>query len=116
MHEQGTPSSIEDALLWLNDRLGKSVAVWVEVDRGIVHSVLSVEGELRHWSEGRSPDRVHGRDDVAGLYDIGDGGCSIDLSDLEPLGVWTVPDDVTHLVVRIDESTTLDIVEQEDDE
>jgi hypothetical protein len=55
MQGQGTPSSIEDALLWLNDRLGKSVAAWIAVEDGdSIFSVFDAEGELRHWSEGKA--------------------------------------------------------------
>jgi hypothetical protein len=51
----------------------------------------------------------------AGLYDIGD-GASINLGDVHPLEVVTWPEDPDQdrLTIRIDENTTLEIVEQED--
>jgi hypothetical protein len=107
------------ALLWLNDRLGKRVTVWVGIERGDLElCVIETQGELRHWTESgqgqlteeRESGHGIGRDEVAGLYDIG-GGVSLDLSDVRPLEVSTPLDD--HLTIRHDENTTLQVVEQE---
>jgi hypothetical protein len=112
MHEQGTPGwTLDDALLWLNDRRGRSVAVWVEVEEGDYASgVLSAEGELRHWSEGTTAVRATSREEIAGLYDVGEGS-SFDLSNLRPIEVSASDD---KLSIRLDERTTLLIEEQED--
>jgi hypothetical protein len=73
-------------------------------------AVFTAEGELRHWSEGRAAVRAASRDDVAGLYDVGD-GASFDLTDVRPLEVTASADTLT---VRLDEHTTLHVDEQED--
>ena len=101
--------TLDDALLWLNDRLGKSVTVWIAVEHGDTEtSILEATGVLEHWSEGRAGARAVGREDIAGLYDVG--GASFDLSDVQPLGVETPLAD--HLVIRLDQNTTLQVLEQ----
>jgi hypothetical protein len=80
-----------------------------DVEQGDLElSILEAAGELRHWSEGRGADRASGREDVAGLYYVG--GASLDLSDVRPLEVALWGDD--HLAIRLDERTTLHVVEQ----
>ena len=114
MQGQGTPSSIEGALLWLNDRLGKSVAAWIAVEEGdAIFTVFDAEGELRHWSEGKAAILAPSREEIAGLYDVGD-GASFDLSGVRPLEVTTWPDE-DHLIVRLDERTTLNVEQHEED-
>ena len=96
--------TIDDVLLWLNDRLGKSVHVEVQVERGDLSiTVLEAEGVLEHWSERASSHdlnvpheartrfvrqlrRVLSRQsvDLAGWYAIGD--AHFDLSELDHLG------------------------------
>jgi hypothetical protein len=101
--------TLADALLWLNDRLGTRVTALIAVERGDLEiSILEAGGELRHWSEDRGADRAASRDDVAGLYDVG--GAALDLSDVRPLEVKALADD--HLLIRLDETTTLQVVEQ----
>jgi hypothetical protein len=103
--------NLDDALLWLNDRLGGNVAVEIVVYRGDMEvAVLRAQGELRHWSAAQGAGRAVSREDVAGLYDVG--GAALDLTDVRPLEVTTGPDD--QLTVRLDEHTTLVIVEQDD--
>jgi hypothetical protein len=76
----------DEAMIWLNDRLGQPAAVYVELDRGDYdRSVLSAEsGMLQHWRADK-PRAVawtaYTRDDIAGLYDIGD--VAVDLSDID---------------------------------
>jgi hypothetical protein len=78
-------------------------------DRGdLEFGVFEVAGELRHWTEGRGAVGAANRDDVAGLYEVGD-DASLDLSDVRPLEVSMPLDD--HLTVRLDENTTLNVVE-----
>jgi hypothetical protein len=49
MHDEHTR---EDVLLWLYDRLGKSVSVSIEVGPEDPRSpVLRTAGELRHWTQ-----------------------------------------------------------------
>jgi hypothetical protein len=78
--------------------------------------VFDAAGELRHWSEGAKPSLLlvggkRPRDDPAGLYEIGE-GATINLTNVHPIGVWTLPDDPSHLFVQVDENTTLQVVEQ----
>jgi hypothetical protein len=102
--------SRDEALLWLNDRLGKRVAIWIGINRGHLElDVFEVAGELRHWTEGQAAGRAANRDSVAGLYEVGD-DASLDLSDVRPLEVSMPLHD--HLTVRLDENTTLNVVEQ----
>jgi hypothetical protein len=105
--------TLDDALLWLHDRLGRDVNASITIERGDLElGVLEVSGKLRHWSEGKWS-RAVSRDDVVGLYAVGE-NCALDLSDVQPLEIGTWPDDPSHLVVRLDVNTTLDVVEQED--
>jgi hypothetical protein len=117
VHDEPTPSDeafLDEALLWLNDRLGKSVTVLIALHTGDTDvSVLEAAGELRHWTEGRAAVRAASRDDVAGMYDVG-GDATLDLTHVRPLHIATWPDEDDHLVVRIDESTTLQVVVHDD--
>jgi hypothetical protein len=65
----------DDALLWLNDRVGRPAAVYVTVERGMYSQcVLACErGVLEHWTADKPTSwpghPVHvPRDDIAGLY------------------------------------------------
>jgi len=99
------------ALIWLNDRLGKNVFVWVAVKQGEFEvGVIDAQGLLRHWSHGEDADDAVGREDIAGLYEVG--ATSIDLSDVRPVDVATWPDNPEHLMVRLDENTTLHVSQQ----
>jgi hypothetical protein len=84
------PIERDDALLWLNDRVGRDVSIYVEIDCGdYTASVLSCESAvLRHWrrtDEQAGWARKHPRDDIAGLYYLtsprGDEGVGLDLTD-----------------------------------
>jgi hypothetical protein len=73
----------DEVLLWLNDRLGRHfhVSFGIKCNDG-TYVMLSVEGNLAHWSEdpeadGLTPDH---RDELIGLYDVGDN--MLNLSDL----------------------------------
>lgn len=104
--------NLDDALLWLNDRLGKDVTVNVMVERGDVpFSVFDAGGELRHWTDGTAALEAPSRDHIQGIYDVGE-GASFDLSNVQPLEVTTEPDE--SLVIRLDEKTTLDVVEHKE--
>jgi hypothetical protein len=78
----------DEALLWLNDRVGRDVSIYVEIDCGdYTANVLSCEGgELRHWRADKTAAvwAEHRRDDIAGLYYLtsprGDEGVGIDLT------------------------------------
>jgi hypothetical protein len=49
--------SRDQALLWLNDRLGRRMLIGLSVGCGeFSRSVVSAAGELRHWSATRSSD------------------------------------------------------------
>lgn len=100
------------ALLWLNDRLGNSVTVSVEIERSDLNvSVVEVAGELSHRTETsvqylRRSDHLH---ELHGHYVIGEG--FLDLGDVHPLEVKTEAD---HLRVRLDEHISLEIRVQEE--
>jgi hypothetical protein len=112
MQEEPTPTSIADALMWLNDRLGKSVAAWIEIEEGdSAVTVFDAEGELHHWSEGKAAIRSASREDIAGLYEVD--GASINLTGVRPFDVTAWLDE-DQLIVRLDARTTLNVIEQED--
>jgi hypothetical protein len=78
----------EDALFWLQERRGKLMRVDVQVDLG--HStalVFATEGTLRFWRDspaaaaGASLDPARTREDVIGLFTIGE-WASLDVTDL----------------------------------
>jgi hypothetical protein len=106
--------TIDDALLWLNDRLGKNVTVWVAAERDeIDRAVVSTQGELRHWCHDNGVPRGLGCDEMRGLYLVG-GRAALDLSNVRVLEVSTHPHVPKHLIVRLDENSTLNVIEQED--
>ena len=109
----------DEALLWLNNHIDRHVNASVEVQKGDYKmSVLSASGRLRHWTGARASHRVSPpapREDVAGLYAIGD--ASLDLTDvadehfaIRRIGVRGDVDRT--LVVRLAEGVTLEIMEQ----
>jgi hypothetical protein len=81
-----------EALMWLNDRLGRRARVYVEVDVGdySVDAVSVETGTLQHWRENApNPDWAgRAREDIAGLYEIGP--ASIDLTELD-CDMWLTP-------------------------
>ncbi len=102
----------DEALLWLTNRLGKSVLVEVAVKRGDDQVlVLGSRGTLSHWSE-HAPRRqlsVESRDELAGYYAVG-AEAHLDLSDLADAdAVRTLEDE---LVIRLGDDVVLHIVEQ----
>lgn len=87
-------SDRNQALLWLNDHCGEKVCTTVEVEG---ETLLEVMGMLRHWRQGEGADAVAAldpsglREDITGLYFIGDAG--LDLTRLPSATVtskWTV--------------------------
>lgn len=67
---------------WLNDHLGERLSVAVVVEGGSAFVLLG-RGELRHWTHD-APDWASSgerRDDIAGLYKIGD--WSLDVTELD---------------------------------
>jgi hypothetical protein len=122
--------SIDDVLLWLNDRLGKSVHVEVQVEQGDLSiTVLEAEGVLEHWSERagshdlsipheartrfvRQLRRVLSRQsvDLAGWYAIGD--AHFDLSNLDHRDA--IVEAHGGIDIPLGDDVTLRIVEQEE--
>jgi hypothetical protein len=57
VHDQPTPPdpdfvlTLDEALMWLNDRLGRNVGIWVTVRDGFGIPIVRAVGELRHWTE-----------------------------------------------------------------
>jgi hypothetical protein len=84
----GRQISRDDALMWLNDRLGREVYVVLLASNGDqVETVLTIPGRLGHWTE----DPVWGRvrpgeraDDLAGDYRVD--GSRLDLTHLHVFG------------------------------
>jgi hypothetical protein len=72
----------EDALLWLNDRLGQQVGIVVTAESGA--DVFEVRGELAYWRdvvpEAAALDPTGRLEDLAGLYHVGE-AAALDLSD-----------------------------------
>jgi hypothetical protein len=71
------------ALLWLNDRQGRQMSLTLRRSAdGDSFGVLSVTGELDHWSASIGPisgdDGELVREQLIGLYVIG--GCNFDIS------------------------------------
>lgn len=100
----------DELLLWLNDRLGKSVAVSVELERGDSgRSVFEAEGELSPWRQGPAAWRQAEapRYDLVGFYKVGDS--VLDLSDIHPPA--SVTEDMAE--VALDEYVVLRVVVQE---
>jgi hypothetical protein len=110
--------SRDEALLWLNDRLGKIVYVSVELDRGDVGTIaLEGEGILEHWSEPIDPRTLPmPRDDLAGWYRAGD--TRVNLTELEQAKgdedelVILLAEDEDELVILLAEGVRLRIIEQ----
>jgi hypothetical protein len=68
-----------DALMWLNDRVGTNATVTLSVDRGGWNALLiEMNGELKHAGPGMTAE--HG-DELTGLYEIRDGR-GLDLSEM----------------------------------
>jgi hypothetical protein len=110
--------TLDDALLWLNDRLGKSVGVWIAREYpDFAVMVFAAAGELRHWTEDK-PDTLEWTgvlgpllDELHGHYYIAD-SIELNLSAVQPLDVNTDPED-GRLIVRLDECTTLNVIDHE---
>jgi hypothetical protein len=73
------PDARDEALLWLNDRCGRTVQVEVVTSAG---EVFATRGPLSHWRESPAGKFSGGaeRDDIAGMYDVG--GAVINLTTL----------------------------------
>ena len=97
----------DEALRWLNDRIGKSVYVGVELERGDVRTaVFEGEGILEHSSVpvDRRTQAVQ-RDDPTAWYRVG--GTRINLTELEQ-----VKGDEDELVILLADRVRLRISEQ----
>ena len=105
----------DEALLWLNDRLGKSVHVSVQVTRGDSDVwVVYGEGELLHWRSVPGAERQAEvpRDDLAGWYVAGT--TRFDLTDLDQDTKIRIGPDAATLVISLSDAVTVEIVEQSD--
>jgi hypothetical protein len=90
----GRKMTHDELLLWLNGHVRRTVAATVEVDKPEVPfaAVLHAVGELRHWTASAPPSawaaRGGDRDDIAGLYEIGDATSDrlvqLDVTELAP--------------------------------
>jgi hypothetical protein len=81
--------TLDEALLWLNDRVGQQARVYLDVDVGeFTAVVLAYEGDGRiEHRVGAEPalSRLGPRDDIAGLYRVGDVG--LDITNLAVSGI-----------------------------
>ena len=93
MHDEATtgsrPITRDEALLWLNDRLGQTVEIAIYSGRDeAVFTVLRAEGELRHWTQGRAQvSKARSREIVLGVYNLGD-DASFNRGDLSDAEAW----------------------------
>lgn len=71
----------DDALLILNDRLGQPVEVITTLYRGDRSiAVMTANGTLDHWRKQPDTWAGHPREDILGLYEVGD--ATFDITDL----------------------------------
>lgn len=114
----------DEALLWLNDRLGKSVHVSLRRDLGDTPDQLfGAEGELHHFQESKAAAkwREHGeqRVDLAAYYTLDGNQAEVDLAGLgRGCRVRRCRDmDVMTVVLTEDEDASiyLEFVEQRSD-
>jgi hypothetical protein len=87
--------SRDDALLWLNDRLGQRMTMSLRTTGpDCSFGVLTIVGELDHWSASiepfGGPTGRSLREQLIGLYVIG--GCEFDVSDGEMTCEFAVRD------------------------
>lgn len=100
----------DEALLWLNDRVGKSVHVSVLLERGDRNIVVvNGEGTLQHWRS-VTPQRLPA-DDLAGWYVAGK--TRFDLTELGGAEITHGVDDDT-ILVRLSGDVVVEIIKQED--
>ena len=105
-----TQMTLADALLWLNDRVGKKVGVWIEVAYGVsVPIVFDAEGELHHWRNPTGGRCLPADEDMAGHYSVG-AAASFHLNAVSPLGVTADPQNDDHLEIDLDEHTVLHVI------
>ncbi len=107
------PAAPGDVMLWLNDRLGRSVNLSVVVERGDLDvTVVEGEGVLEHWMErGDARSLAIPRDDLAGWYRVG--ATRLDVTQLLDAKARSL-DDGDGLEVELGDGVTLCIVEQEE--
>jgi hypothetical protein len=120
----------EEALLWMNDRLGKIVGVTVRADvvDDASRYMFSAIGELHHWREDLSatfgassqrvvdslttPERV---ERMVGFYLVGH--ASLDLTRLERMHVFARDlDDWHSLLIELGDGVHMEIVDHTCDE
>jgi hypothetical protein len=103
----------DEAMMWLNDRLGQPAAVYVDLHgNDYDRSIISAEnGMLQHWRADKrraAASTGYSRDDIAGLYDIGD--VVVDLTDVDCPMSLTPPDPPGEaLIVQLDEHVVMRI-------
>ena len=109
------PDAPGDVMLWLNDRLGRSVNPSVVVERGDLDVTVVVEGEgvLEHWTE-RSDARSLAvpRDDLAGAYRVG--ATDFDVTRLVDVQARLLDDGDRRFEVVLGDGVILRIIEQDD--
>jgi len=100
-----------EALLWLNDRVGGTVSVTVQVQHGECRRrvLLIGDSELRHWSNRETDEYVAANldEDRAGCYYLGR-RTLIDLERFEAAS-YTYRANALHLVIELDTNVTLQI-------
>jgi len=100
----------DEALLWLNDRLGEPVRVAVEIARGDWNSeVVAGEGNLAHWSENHRNSLRPLSPDLAGWYVVGD--THFDLTHLDRSAIRLHGEDETSIELGEDVSLRIILVD-----
>jgi len=103
----------DEALLKLNDRCGQVVEVILHTEAG--GTVMSANGVLAHWRdepqlrrgvEGFDPRQ---RDDILGLYVVGDAGVSLDVTQLDTARPMADGDREFGLAYDFGDGTTLTV-------
>ena len=109
-HDRGASMTREEALLWLNDRIGKKVNVSVVLEVGDQFEMLfTAEGDLHHWREQSDAAAWthNAREDISGLYRVG----SADL-DLTQTGHLEIRSREDRLTLDLADNASLEIVEK----
>ena len=106
----------DEALLWLNDRIGKTVHVSVVLQRDYDVHVLEGDGPLQHWTEGPDARPEHltiHAEDLTGWYRAG--ATSFDLTDLGDSEI-SQPRDADEIEIELGGDVVLPVIEVGDSE
>lgn len=81
--------------MWLNTHVGRPVEATLEVAAGgYTRTPLTARGVLRHWGGAASLETRAARDDLIGVYEVGN--ASIDASDVQTASLLADEDEDPH--------------------